>query len=191
MQSYSFFIFIAYVCVVVCRCSVVQVFLGQSMQGRVGFVGFVGLCSRVCRVCRILYVCMQVCIYVCMYVGIHVGMQACRYVCVCSSLYYKSFSFCCCLANRLHTNIYLQTNLLPRASTFAVLAEEDHSCNSRALGLLVHCATCYSSFSRLRLSFLLQFLSLVSRFEMPDLALPNLTLNITFLLCMTLHQFLP
>jgi len=76
------------------------------------------------------------------------------YVRVCSSLCYKSFSFCCCLAIRLYTYIYIRTNLLPLASAQAVLAEEDLSCNSRGLGVPVHCAACYSSSSRLRLSFL-------------------------------------
>jgi len=63
--------------------------------------------------------------------------------------------FCCCLAIRLHVYIYIQTNLLPLASTHAVLADEDRSCNSCALGVPVHCAACYSSSSRLRLLFLL------------------------------------
>ena len=91
-----------------------------------------------------------------MYVCMYIGMQACRYVHVCSSLYDKSFFFCCCLANRLYANIYIQTNLLPLASVHAVLAEEDHrdSCNSRTLGVPIHCAACYRSSSRLRLSFL-------------------------------------
>ena len=77
-------------------------------------------------------------------------VEACRYVRVCSSLYYKFLFFCCCLTNRLYTNIYILTNLLPLASAHAVLAEEDHSNNSRALGVPVHCAACYSSSPRLR-----------------------------------------
>jgi len=59
-----------------------------------------------------------------------------------------------CLAISIY--IYIsQTNLLPLVSAHAVLAEEDHSCNSRALGVPVHCTSCYSSSPGLRLSFLL------------------------------------
>ena len=124
---------------------------GQGLQGRVGVqVRVVGM--QYCRY-KVLQGCVLVCRSVCSsmqeYICRYVGIQACRYVCVCV---YPCITnpLLCCLAIGTYIYIYIQTNVLLLAFAHAVLAEEDHSCNSRTLGVLDHCAACYSSSSRLR-----------------------------------------
>ena len=116
---------------------------------------------------------------VCRHIGLRVFVHSCII---------NLFS-CCCRAIKLHVHICTDESSAPSVRAMhAVLAEEDHSCNSRTLGVLVYCAACYSFSSWLSRSCSCLLFALVSCLETTDLAFWKRTINMVFVV-LTLQTF--